>query len=110
VSADFSDETWRYILLPVYLAPYRFDGKAFQLMVNGQTGEVVGQKPVQWLKVWLAVAALLAPGLLLALIGLPLTLVGGLGLAIMGVGGALFLGGLMLSGWVVWQAMQAGQA
>jgi hypothetical protein len=110
VSADFENETWRYILAPVYLAPYRFGGQPFQLMVNGQTGEVVGQKPVQWLKVWLAVAALLAPGVLLALIGLPLTLVAGLGVVVMGVGGALFLGGLMLSGWVVWQAMQAGQA
>ncbi len=110
VSADFDDESWRYILLPVYLAPYRFEGKPFQLMVNGQTGEVVGQKPVEWLKVWLAVAALLAPGALLALIGLPLTVAAGFGLVLMGLGAALFLAGLMISGWIVWQAMQAGAA
>lgn len=80
MTADFADETWRYILLPVYLAVYRFEGKTFQVMVNGQTGRVAGQKPVAWWKIWLAIAALLAPGLLLGLIGFPLLLAGGIGL------------------------------
>lgn len=110
VAAAFEEETWRLILLPVYLAPYRYEGQPYQLLVNGQTGAVAGQKPVEWLRVWLAVAALLAPGALLALIGLPLMLAGGIGLLPLGLGGALFLGGGMLAGWIVWQAMQAGKA
>ncbi|MDY6866553.1 MAG: TFIIB-type zinc ribbon-containing protein, partial [Chloroflexota bacterium] len=34
MTADFADESWRYILLPVYLATYKYEGKAFQVMVN----------------------------------------------------------------------------
>jgi hypothetical protein len=77
--ADFGNETWRYLLLPVYVAAYRFEEKVFQVMVNGQTGAIAGQKPVDWTRVWLAIAGILIPGLLCGLIGLPLLLAGGLG-------------------------------
>ncbi len=110
VAADFDDEVWRYILAPVYVAPYRFGGQLYQLMINGQTGAVVGQKPVAWLKVWLAVAALLAPGTLLSLLGLPLLLAAGFGMILLGLGGSLFLAGLMISAYLVSQAMQAERA
>jgi hypothetical protein len=57
-------------LLPVYLATYTFGGTVYQLMINGQSGTVAGQKPVAWWKVWLVVAAIALPGLLLVLISL----------------------------------------
>jgi uncharacterized Zn finger protein (UPF0148 family) len=93
MSADFADETWRYLLLPVYVAAYRFEGKTYQVMANGQTGIIAGQKPVAWWKVWLAIAALVIPGLLVSLIGLPLVLVGGSGVIVMGIGGLLLVPG-----------------
>lgn len=65
MTADLEDERWRYVLLPVYLAAYRFGDKTYQVMVNGQSGQVAGQKPVAWLRVWGALAALLLPGLFL---------------------------------------------
>jgi len=77
--ADFADESWRYVLLPVYLASYKFEDKVYQVMINGQTGTIAGQKPVAWWKVWSAIAAMLAPGVLGGLISLPLLLAGGLG-------------------------------
>ncbi|MBL8096842.1 MAG: zinc ribbon domain-containing protein [Anaerolineales bacterium] len=95
MTVDFGDETWRYVLLPVYVSAYRFDGKIFQVMVNGQTGAVAGQKPVAWAKVWAAIALMLAPGLLLSLIGLPLLLAAGLGLVPLGIGVVLFVAGLV---------------
>jgi hypothetical protein len=78
--ADFSNEVWRYILLPVYLAAYKFEDKIYQVMVNGQTGVVAGQKPVAWWKIWLAITALLSPGILLGLVSLPFLLAGGIGI------------------------------
>jgi LSD1 subclass zinc finger protein len=96
MSADFSDESWRYILLPVYLAAYRYDGKVYQVMINGQTGIVAGSKPVAWWKVWLAIAALLAPGGFLTLIGLPLTLLGGVGIFAIALGIILFIIGAII--------------
>lgn len=67
----------RLVLLPVWIATYRHDSKVFRLLVNGQTGEVVGATPRSYTKIALAVAL----GLLLALacagcLGL-LTLAGG---------------------------------
>ncbi len=90
LTADFADETWRYVLWPVYVTAYRFEDKVFQVMVNGQTGAVAGQKPVAWWKIWLAIAALLSPGLCLGLISLPLLLAGGVGLIPLIFGGVLF--------------------
>jgi DNA-directed RNA polymerase subunit RPC12/RpoP len=97
MTADLSDESWRYILLPVYLATYKFEERVFQIMVNGQTGTVAGQKPVVWWKVWLVIAAMLLPGFLLGMIGLPLLLLGGAGLVPIGIGAVLFIIGVVLS-------------
>jgi hypothetical protein len=68
MTADLEDERWRHILLPVYLAAYRFQGQVYQVMVNGQTGSIAGQKPVSWLRVGGALALLLLPALLLLLL------------------------------------------
>lgn len=91
MTADFANETWRYLLLPVYVAAYQFEGKVFQVMVNGQTGLVAGQKPVAWWKIWLAIAAMLSPGIFLALIGLPGLLLSGAGIILIVFGFALIL-------------------
>jgi uncharacterized Zn finger protein (UPF0148 family) len=96
MSADFSDESWRYLLLPVYLAAYRFEDKVYQVMVNGQSGVVAGQKPVAWWKIWLAAAALVGPGLFFGLIGLVLLPLGGVGLIPIFIGLALIVIGIVL--------------
>jgi predicted RNA-binding Zn-ribbon protein involved in translation (DUF1610 family) len=70
MSMDFGDESWRYILLPLYIANYTYAGRNFQVYVNGQNAEVAGQRPVDWRKVWMVIALLLAPGLILSLLGL----------------------------------------
>jgi DNA-directed RNA polymerase subunit RPC12/RpoP len=97
MNLDFQDESWRYILLPVYLAAYSYEDKIYQVMVNGQTGSIAGQRPVDWRKVWLAIAALLAPGLILGLIGLLTVSLGGIGASIGVVGFVLLVIGLILS-------------
>lgn len=104
MQADFQDEVWRYTLLPVYVAAYRFEDKAYQVMVNGQTGLVAGQKPVAWWKVWLAILALLTPGVVLGLIGLPLIALGGAGLVLIVAGFVLLVLGGVLSVYLYRQA------
>ena len=97
MKADFSDETWRYVLLPVYIAAYKFEEKIYQVMVNGQTGAVAGQKPVAWWKIWLAIGGLLSPGIVLGLIGLPLLLAAGVGILPLVLGFILLVIGIILS-------------
>lgn len=41
----------RLVLLPVWVATYRYKNKVFRLLVNGQTGEVVGNVPRSWAKI-----------------------------------------------------------
>jgi hypothetical protein len=106
MTAEFEDERWRYVLLPVYLATYPYGGQTYQLVVNGQTGAVAGLKPVDWLRVWLVIGAILLPGILGGLIGL-LTLPLGVGVAILPLALVLFIGGLIATLVIIRRAMQS---
>ena len=108
MTADFADERWRYVLLPVYLASYPFAGRTFQVVVNGQTGKVAGQKPVAWMRVWLAIAAMLSPGACLGLLGLLTLALGGVGVAGLIVGFILLVAGL-IGAVVVFQRARASE-
>ena len=66
-SVDFQDESWRYILQPFYLATYAYNNKTYQVVVNGQTGAVAGQRPADWRKIALLAAIPLLLGTLLML-------------------------------------------
>jgi predicted RNA-binding Zn-ribbon protein involved in translation (DUF1610 family) len=110
MALDFEQERWRYILLPVYIAVYSYQQKSYQLVINGQTGAIAGQRPVDWLKVWLAVGALLAPGLIVGLIGLATLLLGGLGFFIGLVGFVLLVIGLIISLSLIQRAMSMDDA
>ena len=67
LTVDFADEEWRYLLLPFYLAAYQHNGKPYQVVINGQTGSISGQRPADWRRVGVVVALLLAAGPLLYL-------------------------------------------
>jgi hypothetical protein len=96
MSLDFSNESWRYVLVPAYVATYRYGGQAFQVMINGQTGAIAGQRPVDWTKVWLAVAAMVAPGLLLGLLGVLAAVLGAVLPPSLAVGGGVLVVAVVL--------------
>jgi DNA-directed RNA polymerase subunit RPC12/RpoP len=60
IDTRWSDETFRHILLPVWMAAYRYNGKSYRFLVNGQTGEVQGERP--W-SVWKIALTVLVAGL-----------------------------------------------
>jgi DNA-directed RNA polymerase subunit RPC12/RpoP len=63
VDTDWSDESFKHILLPVWMAAYKYNGKSYRFLVNGQTGEVQGERP--W-SIWkIAFAVILVAGLIL---------------------------------------------
>jgi DNA-directed RNA polymerase subunit RPC12/RpoP len=61
IDTAWSDETFKHILLPVWMAAYRYNGKSYRFVVNGQTGEVQGERP--WSAWKIAFAVLLAAAL-----------------------------------------------
>jgi hypothetical protein len=50
-----SAQTFKHILLPVWLCAYNFNSKIYQFAINGQTGKVSGEKPYSWIKITFAV-------------------------------------------------------
>ena len=81
----------------------------FAVVDLDEAGNVVGQKPVAWWKVWLAIVGLLTPSVIVAIIGLLLMLFGGIGVFVLGLSAILFIIGLIISIYIFRQAAQAGE-
>ncbi len=55
IDTDFDNETFKHILLPVWMAAYKYSGKSYRFLVNGQTGEVQGERPWSVWKITFAI-------------------------------------------------------
>ncbi|MEQ6247286.1 primosomal protein N' (replication factor Y) - superfamily II helicase [Sulfitobacter sp. HNIBRBA3233] len=55
MDVDLSHMTFKHILLPVWLAAYRYRGKSYRFVVNGTTGRVQGERPYSAIKIAVAV-------------------------------------------------------
>ncbi len=58
IDTQVSDVTFKHILLPVWLAAYKYRGKTYRFVVNGQSGRVQGERPYSAWKIAGAVAVL----------------------------------------------------
>lgn len=67
-STAYDKVTFKYVLAPIWLANYKFNGKVFNLAVNGQTGKISGEAPVSPWKVAIFVAILIAIFILIAVL------------------------------------------
>lgn len=64
VETSYDRETFKHVLLPVWMAAYRYNGKSYRFVVNGQTGRVQGERPWSAWKIAFAVLlALIAAGI-----------------------------------------------
>lgn len=68
ITTDYSGQTFKHILAPVWLLSYHYGAKVYQVVINGSTGAISGEYPKSWVKISIAV--------LLAVIVLLLILVG----------------------------------
>lgn len=50
--------TFKHVLLPVWVAAYRYHGKSYRFVVNGRTGAVEGERPYSSMKVFFFVLAM----------------------------------------------------
>ena len=67
VQADFSAQTFKHILAPVWLLSYTYGARAFQCAMNGVTGALRGEYPKSpWKIALLVVAAIVVAWLVLA--------------------------------------------
>lgn len=47
--------TYKHLLLPVWMMGYKYQGKSYQVVINGATGEVQGDRPYSFWKIALTV-------------------------------------------------------
>jgi len=64
---DWSELTYKLALLPLWVGTYRYRGKSYRLLVNGQTGKVGGEKPIDVVKLIVFVFSIVLTILVLAL-------------------------------------------
>ena len=68
INTNYSAVTFKHLLLPVYVGAYRFQEKVYQVVVNGRTGEVQGERPYSVWKILLLVLAIVALITVIALV------------------------------------------
>lgn len=44
-------QTFKHIVLPLWICSYVYQNKVYRFFINGQTGKVRGQKPISWVKI-----------------------------------------------------------
>ena len=61
--------TFKHCLLPMWVANYRYHEKLFQILINGRTGKVSGERPWSWMKILRLVAIIVVVvGAIIALV------------------------------------------
>ncbi len=55
VLTRLSQQTFKHILLPLWVCAYVYNGKAYRFLINGQSGRVAGSRPKSALKVGIAI-------------------------------------------------------
>jgi DNA-directed RNA polymerase subunit RPC12/RpoP len=59
IRTSYSAITFKHLLLPIYAGAYRLNQKVFQVVVNGRTGEVQGDRPYSVWKITLFILFIL---------------------------------------------------
>lgn len=57
---NWSDMTFKNVLLPLWIGTYNYQGKEYKVYVNGQTGKVTGEKPRDLLKTILIITTIIS--------------------------------------------------
>ena len=58
IDTTVRDVTFKHVLLPVWLAAYKYRGKTYRFVVNGQSGRVQGERPWSVWKITFAAVCL----------------------------------------------------
>ena len=59
VDARVQGRSFKHILVPVRLVNYTYGSRSFQVVANGYTGSIAGEKPYSWVKITFAVLGVL---------------------------------------------------
>ncbi len=55
IDTQLGDITFKHVLLPVWMAAYKYRGKSYRFVINGRTGRVQGERPWSAWKITFAI-------------------------------------------------------
>jgi ribosomal protein S27E len=59
VNSEYREQTFKHVLVPVWVLAYTYGSQSFQVVINGYTGAITGKHPLSWGKITLAVLAVI---------------------------------------------------
>jgi len=62
VRTDLSEQTFKHVICPLWVGSFRYKGKVYPFVLNGESGKLYGEKPWSWVKITLFTLALVAAG------------------------------------------------
>lgn len=68
VDCDYAGQTFKHILVPIWLLTYHYGAKNFQVVINGVTGTIAGRYPKSWVKIGFLILGLMALAVVIALV------------------------------------------
>jgi hypothetical protein len=68
IETDYSNQSFKHILTPIWLLTYNYGTRNFQVVINGYTGAIAGKYPKSWVKISLSVLAILTAIILFILL------------------------------------------
>lgn len=66
VQRQYSGRTFKHTLVPVWLVGYTYGRKTYQILANGYTGQIAGERPYSWVKITFTVLAVMLLLMLIA--------------------------------------------
>jgi len=60
VDAQFANQTFKHILLPIWFVTYNYGAQTYQVLVNGVTGDIAGNHPRSFWKIFFLICFILA--------------------------------------------------
>ena len=59
VNTDYANQTFKHVLLPVWLLAFNYGSKTYQVLINGHTGAIAGKHPLSAVKIFFSVLSLI---------------------------------------------------
>jgi predicted RNA-binding Zn-ribbon protein involved in translation (DUF1610 family) len=68
IHPSYASRTFKHVLVPIWLLSYNYGAKAYQVIVNGYTGQIAGNRPYSAWKIFFAVVAAIIAAVILILL------------------------------------------
>ncbi len=60
VNTEHENTTFKHVLLPVWSAAFKYNGKTYRYVINGRNGTIQGERPYSFIKITVAVITAIA--------------------------------------------------